>query len=287
LFSLYRVISSQTKHTVKSMWLLLILSLGTIIVGVALILLLGQLFLWYNSSLHRALIQEASCLDTAQERLRLLSEHPAKVVRCTVAKTPNAPAALLIFLAGEFPREVLDNPAFALVLIEHPDFFDRVPAQFWLHPQLPSRQIALGAIHHRQEIRTLIAQRKYLPFPVKKTLLCQPGTWWYASQSLSFLQRLSLYYSRESALRAAVAPTMPRYWFPRLLKDPTWEVRLAALRHPYITPSQLQALASDPDYHVRMAVAQHQVTPQGALEKLKRDERPEVRNAVLPRTRRV
>ena len=68
----------------------------------------------------RQLAQDES---TAPEKLRELANSTDLIVRKNIVINPNIPPDVLIKLAAEFPKQVFDNPAIDLLLLETPDLF--------------------------------------------------------------------------------------------------------------------------------------------------------------------
>lgn len=65
--------------------------------------------------------------------LRKLATSPDQDVRCGVAVNPNVPVDVLFKLGEEFPKQLLENPALSLLLLENPNLFDTLP-----HPTVNS-----------------------------------------------------------------------------------------------------------------------------------------------------
>jgi hypothetical protein len=61
--------------------------------------------------------------NAAPELLRKLATSKDYLTRQNVAANPNTSAELLLSLCYQFPKEVLNNPVFSLLLIENSHFF--------------------------------------------------------------------------------------------------------------------------------------------------------------------
>jgi PPM family protein phosphatase len=75
---------------------------------------------------HRELLEARDPNTTAPRLSELASSKNAKI-GALVAQNPNTPEHTLISLAKDFPAEVSNNPAFALCLLERPDFIQKLP----------------------------------------------------------------------------------------------------------------------------------------------------------------
>jgi hypothetical protein len=74
---------------------------------------------------HRAAVEyeQAQSHATPPEVLAALAEHELLRVRNAVARNPNTPADVLVALMERTSAQVLKNPAFSLLLLEHPALF--------------------------------------------------------------------------------------------------------------------------------------------------------------------
>jgi len=66
---------------------------------------------------------------TPPTALELLSHSKDKATRECVAGNPNAPASVLCKLGGQFPHQLLNNPALDWMLLENPALFSEVPEE--------------------------------------------------------------------------------------------------------------------------------------------------------------
>ena len=95
--------------------------------------------------------QEASSVDTATDRLRELADDPKlarlvaanpscsaelllelsrreeKAVRKACTSHANTPVEALLKLGAEFPEQLLENPVFDLLLLDHSGLFEELP----------------------------------------------------------------------------------------------------------------------------------------------------------------
>lgn len=59
--------------------------------------------------------------------LRELSNSQDVATRKNVTANPQTPIDLLLCLGSEFPEQLLNNPSFSLLLLDHPNFADQIP----------------------------------------------------------------------------------------------------------------------------------------------------------------
>jgi len=64
---------------------------------------------------------------TPPKALKKLGSSRDKYTRKAVAGNPNTPADIMSGLGGQFPMELLGNPALDLLLLENPDLFSEMP----------------------------------------------------------------------------------------------------------------------------------------------------------------
>jgi PPM family protein phosphatase len=76
---------------------------------------------------HHQELLEARDPNTTAPRLSELASSKNTKIGELVAQNPNTPEHILLSLAEDFPAEVASNPAFALCLLERPDFIQRLP----------------------------------------------------------------------------------------------------------------------------------------------------------------
>ncbi len=61
------------------------------------------------------------------ELLQELAFSSDNITREGVATNPNTPTEVLLKLGAEFPRQLLDNPVFSLLLLENPKLVEEIP----------------------------------------------------------------------------------------------------------------------------------------------------------------
>ncbi|MEM8778752.1 MAG: hypothetical protein AAGF26_07760, partial [Cyanobacteria bacterium P01_G01_bin.49] len=71
--------------------------------------------------------KQAQDENTAPEILAQLAESKDSLTRQYVAANPNTPTATLLNLGAEFPRELIHNPIFDLLIVEEIDFINKIP----------------------------------------------------------------------------------------------------------------------------------------------------------------
>lgn len=88
------------------------------------------------------LLDQASNPQLSIRRLQVLVGHDESAVREAVASNPSTPCESLLRLLGEFPLEVLENPAMALYQLANPALFLRadpgLQADWVRHPATPA-----------------------------------------------------------------------------------------------------------------------------------------------------
>ena len=90
---------------------------------------------------HRQLAKDE---NTTPEKLRELANSADPITRQYVVANPNVPPDVLIKLAEQFPRQVFNNPAIDLLLLETPDLFSGTSADALcslLKREVPERAI--------------------------------------------------------------------------------------------------------------------------------------------------
>lgn len=107
---------------------------------------------------HRQLAQDE---NTPLEKLRELANSSDPITRQYVVANPNVPPDVLIKLAEQFPRQVFNNPAIDLLLLETPDLFSGTSADALcslLKREVPERAIeyALNSTDERFKLAILM-----------------------------------------------------------------------------------------------------------------------------------
>ena len=59
--------------------------------------------------------------------LRELSKSSDRIIRKNITANPNTPTEILLNLGSEFPEQLLNNPSFFLLWLEHPNLLDEMP----------------------------------------------------------------------------------------------------------------------------------------------------------------
>ena len=78
----------------------------------------------HSAALARIVARNPSASASLLEKL---GSHSDPTVRKWVTAHPNAPLAVLARLAGQFPEQLLDNPAIDLLLLENPNLLEDLP----------------------------------------------------------------------------------------------------------------------------------------------------------------
>ena len=247
-----------------------------------------------NVELARIVAQNA---NASPGLLRIFSSSSDNIIRKNVAGNPNTPTEILLELGAEFPRELLNNPVFSLLLLENPNFvadiplvtlisllkLDEVPTQFLelatshddvevlltiaMNPKTP--KTALLALTQIQNIEVAEAARKHV------TLAGEMQQGWNQA-AIAAMQTTNLPRDRQSEMYLWAIGAVPKY----LLKTLDAEVRLHIAESLNTSEQVLEILATDSYSRVRAMVAQNPRTPLNIVEDLMGDVSDIVRDAV-------
>jgi hypothetical protein len=208
-----------------------------------------------------------------------------------VAQNPNTPTEALFSLAGEFPNEVIANPAFPLLLLSEPDpasFPEGAIIDLLQAATLPDELVYLSANHPSPGARAALAARPDAPPEVLRRLLDDR---YYSVSSVAarnpnappdaLAEALGSLYdeTRRAAAENPRTPDQAKQLFLRAGTDPDW-VSFAA---PDLTLSgeELAHLSTQGRW-ARCLVARHPNTPGALLESMTGPEVPfEVRESLL------
>lgn len=252
-----------------------------------------------------ALKREAADLDTPPERLAqlaaertlrpLVAGNPAtppatlkrlarttnRALRAEVAANPNTPVEVLFELAGEFPAEVVGNPALDLHMVAYPELPGRMARELSAEAlcallrceDAPLALLRLLRLSSHDAVRALAG--------LHVQIVGEPG----ADVLPEVLTRA------RNAFRAALAdvpfgepeivcdlPGMMAPWFVELLLGTPHVERM--LRSPDTSPEVLVRLAWSASPHALLLIAAHPHTPERLLVQLALHSEPEVRRAV-------
>jgi hypothetical protein len=231
---------------------------------------------------YKLLLQEAKDLSTSAARLNSLALSPHPEVLQAIAQNPNSPPAVLITLSERFPREVFENSALTLILLEDPVFLTKLSERallFFLSPFEAGGCWELLAQHESSTVRGAVAEHPEAPNHLKKVLLFD------RDMSVRCLAREALSLSPE-VLRLLIGVG----WYDacdtqdEILVDPPLTAaelqRLAELfplaakhivLHPNISQELLQRFSTSEDSFVRSRVASHSQVSVELLEALSFD----------------
>ena len=110
---------------------------------------------------------------TSPEKLRELADSTDSITRQNVVMNPNVPPDVLIKLAGEFPRQVFDNPAIDLLLLETPNLFSGTSADVLcslLKREVSNRMIEYSANATDERLKLAILMNPQTPSEIIKQL---------------------------------------------------------------------------------------------------------------------
>ncbi|MEW6491452.1 MAG: hypothetical protein AB1589_02715, partial [Cyanobacteriota bacterium] len=192
------------------------------------------------------------------ELLRELSAMHDIKTRLYVTANPNTPKDILLQLGRSFPKQLLRNPVFSLLLLENPN----------LLPDL------LGEM----PLNTLqdLLKLEGMPGYVLEKFATHPDVWVRAAVALNFNTPISVIEeltNDRDVVRQSVAnnPNAPKSILKQLAKDLNWFVRQAVASNPSTHRNTLEELSWDNHWHIRVAVASNPNTPTRILENFRWD----------------
>lgn len=227
--------------------------------------------------------------NTDGDLLRDLIATSDGTTRHNVATHPNTPPEVLLKLAWQFPKEVLENPGFEQILVENPNLLkrlskkillrllkqDKVPPAFleWV-ADYPNKQVLLAVAIPGNTSTTALEKlnRSQYPEVVEAAKL---HVNWAQTPSLTLDEVLTAAASRaeletnwQSENKLLKCRAVPEFILPVL----TEETRLKIARSPDTSAKVLARLVKDSDerreVEIRVAVAQHPHAPKNVLEQL-------------------
>ncbi|HEY7835787.1 MAG TPA: hypothetical protein VIG30_19615 [Ktedonobacterales bacterium] len=240
--------------------------------------------------------RDAANPATPAATLEVLGRNADPLVRAAVAGNPNTRLAVLLTLAAQFPRQVLDNPALPFLLLERPDFpaamsletvggllrCEDVPRAL-LRPLLTSADPAVrylvalhvglaaepGGYHEWEE---LAFTRIFLRLATGEAQLLYELPGLFAPWLLDLLDGSS------GAERPARSAGRRTHWFRQLQSG--YPALDALAWCPDASPALLEHLAASLNETVRAQVAAHPHTPLAVLMRLAGNRSSDVRSAV-------
>jgi hypothetical protein len=222
------------------------------------------------------------------------------------AQNPNTPPEELVLLMGKHADVVLQNPAFALLLVEQPDLWSQVVADeaaalaVAALPAVPVEFVLYVLRHPAQHLVPPLLRNAAVPLSLRQQLffLDAPGgllpeAEWPAlvgTELASLARRLGLRASSahltpdatlteveleqlgllgQLGTRQALAhPGCPVSVIDRALQSSDVTLRFAAAAHPRLPDDRLEQLTVDPELHVRRTVALHPRLGEAGLRRL-------------------
>ena len=117
----------------------------------------------------------AQNLNSASDALAALSECGDPDVQQALAANPNTPFSLLATLGANYPAEVLGNPVFPLLLLEHPDFVSTLPARslqaILRQPNVPLYLLEAAADRAEIDVQFALVNKLETPEAVLRRLI--------------------------------------------------------------------------------------------------------------------
>lgn len=214
---------------------------------------------------------QAADVSTEPGVLGMLARHRDGRVRRLVASNPSTPADRLLWLLGDFPGEVMSNPAMMLGLLANPALIVQAPMKL-LFRWASDRTTAIWLFE-------LLARdgEDY----TRRTLASNPAL---PAELLGLLSGDRVAWVREAA---AANPSLPRAVLERLATAADPSMRASVARNPSTPPALISALANDADRNVRISTLRHPSLPPEAIDRFASDSMAWVRSQVASRTTSV
>jgi hypothetical protein len=246
-----------------------------------------------NSNLAQLVAKNASA---DPELLRELGNRASKITRKGVVSNPNTPTDVLFRLGAEFPRQLLDNPVFSLLLLENPNLIEQIPLttlqSILKQEDIPVSFLEKAVSRDNQLVLETIAQHPNTPGTVLDRV-AEKASWLgkYLAQHANTLEATlgKLARDKNSAVRQSVAkhPNTPGQVLDWLAEDLGMSgvrvheelgfIRRIIASNPKTLEKTLERLAEDQmqtmniGRDIRLAVAGNHNTPLSVLEKLSKD----------------
>jgi hypothetical protein len=245
----------------------------------------------------------ASNPSAPPDLLQKLMNSKDATTRSHVAANPNTPTEVLLHLGGDFPQQLLNNPIFALLWLENPNFIDEMPSTTLVNllkqERVPVFVLERAASHWDWEVRLAVATNAQTPRTTLETLIrcsdvnvaqaAQLHVQWTGEMTEGWEE-----IANKAILSIVLHPTTLKYikdlakisLIPEFILDrlpDTWygnkflELVASAANH---VPHILEKLARDNKWEFRTAVANNPNTPVSLLELLAVDDDLMVRAAV-------
>lgn len=115
--------------------------------------------------------QQAASQNTPSQQLRELAATGNKAICEKVAANPNTPTDILLKLGAKYPKQLLENPVFSLLLLENPNLLEDIPLDTLIsilkEKQAPAFILNTASKHYNRDILILVASN---PNTCKNTL---------------------------------------------------------------------------------------------------------------------
>jgi hypothetical protein len=254
---------------------------------------------------YKALLREAKDPSTSAARLSSLALSPHPEVLQAIAQNPNSPPAVLMALSEAFPREIFENSALTLILLEDPVFLTKLSERallFFLSPFEVGGCWELLVQHESSTVRGAVAEHPEAPNHLKKVLLFDPdmsvrclarealslspevlrlliGVGWYDAcdtedellvdppLTAEELQQLAELFPL-AAKNIALHPNISQELLQKFSTSEDPLLRSYVARHPQTSFELLEVFSSDTNAGVVMSVIQNEKTPESLLERL-------------------
>jgi hypothetical protein len=204
------------------------------------------------------------------ELLKKLATSTDKKIKKAVAANPNTPVEELMTLGAEFPKQLLENPIFDLLLLENPNFLEQIPPKTLIGllslPEIPKDFVMLA----RKCLSKLHCWERI-------GLAKNPNT------QIELLEILAQDQNKYVRSDVAENPNTPIKLLEILAQDQEYNIRRSVAKNPN-TPiklleifAQVETFAKNQDNKIRFGVINNPNTPIKLLKILAQDRDEEVR----------
>lgn len=230
----------------------------------------------------------AQNIAASPELLTELASHESKAVRKAVTCNPKTPTEIFLELGEYFPQELLNNPAFELLLLGNLKSLEEIPIRLLsiLIQYRDTPKFILDSILENEELDFEIINIAKMHVIVSGEI--KKGWHEVANKMIAQIED-------DEDIISQLDDSLEHdnnYWLddfeflanfydfisPRIYQNKKLKKYLA--RNPQTTTSFLKQLANDPDWNIRNAVTDNPNTPISILEKLANDANVWVRTGV-------
>ncbi|MEW6491453.1 MAG: hypothetical protein AB1589_02720 [Cyanobacteriota bacterium] len=244
--------------------------------------------------------QLAQAPSTSPELLRKLASSKDASTRLYVVANPNTPTNVLWKLGVQFPKQLLDNPIFSLLLLENPNLVKVIPLptlqSLVKQENVPISVLQGAATQINQEIQLAVAMKAQTPKATLEKLVKSRSSQVSEAAQLHINWAGEMKEASDQAIKEAIATTslyqeyenylellaklgaIPEFVLQHLPKNIAFLQELANNSN---TPDKtLEFLARDKNWEIRLGVASNPNTTGKILEELAKDNNSWIREEV-------